>query len=474
MTVGASNRQATPLAVVLALAAVAATVVPLCTGRPWLSLVPGAAIFCVLALTRRPQLAFYAIVFLIPFGSYRQLSGLGNVKLHWLLALFLVAVVAFKALAAKRMPPQARSNLWPWFLAFGAVSLISALLSAYPATAFKDTALLAVAGMFTGLAMIFTRRHDFVRVIPVIVAVSVSIGSVLAFLGYFYDLSLFAEEVTRFKRAQGATTNPNVLSLTILFVMPFLVLLFFRTRSVWGRLVVLAMVVANLMGMVTTYSRGGALTLGLMVVFLAFVHRRRLIPRNLGFALGLAAVTVIVVAVSVPPEYWARQRSVTDTQEKAVGRRASYLVVGLHSFLRSPVWGHGPGVFEEIYAGTEYARRFAKTQEELKRYAHNTYVEVLVGTGVVGLFLFLGIIWRATRNFTLAARAFEARGDPEAAAMARTYRFAMLFALLYLVLLSDVYQKYVLLCLGLSQAGMYLSGADGRSGDDGPGAGGPS
>ncbi len=68
------------------------------------------------------------------------------------------------------------------------------------------------------------------------------------------------------------------------------------------------------------------------------------------------------------------------------GSRFIYLQQALFSIQKHPLTGIGPNNF--IYA----SRSYAKNQYELTEVAHNIFLEVLVGQGILGLIPFLGLI----------------------------------------------------------------------------------
>ena len=142
------------------------------------------------------------------------------------------------------------------------------------------------------------------------------------------------------------------------------------------------------------------------------------------------------------------------------------LYVDWDAFLEDPILGSGPGTFENRYAQTEYALHFYQEgmdmAKALRREAHNTYLEIVVGAGLTGLILFLGLHLQALRNYRQAKVAFRARGDPEGEAMVVTYRLAYVALLIFLLTFSELYQKSVLVSLALSQTALWVARTDGE------------
>jgi O-antigen ligase len=158
-----------------------------------------------------------------------------------------------------------------------------------------------------------------------------------------------------------------------------------------------------------------------------------------------------------PQSYYNRLGSLGDDQDFALRRRASYLVIAKRLVTESPILGSGPDTFSYRYAETETGRRFKRKWETGRRDAHNTYIEVIVGSGVIGLALFLAILLFALRSMSSAIRQFTAKGRNDLALLSVAYRMAMISLLIYLLIFSDVYHKYLLLALAASQIARFLA-----------------
>jgi O-antigen ligase len=134
-------------------------------------------------------------------------------------------------------------------------------------------------------------------------------------------------------------------------------------------------------------------------------------------------------------------------------RRAAYIDVALQSFKQHPVLGTGPLTFKDVWLNSIMAREF-KIEE---RPAHNTYLEVLVGSGLVGLIIFLLLLWRALANFSHARRIFRDMGDIEMASLVGAYRLSFISVLIYFFIKSGIDHKLFLLALPLSETALRLA-----------------
>lgn len=437
-----------PIAALLILA----TLAPLLTDYPYLALVPALGLLALLVIGRHPELGLYMIIFLIPFGNFRNLSGpLENIKIHWLLALALLLIVTMRLLADRTFVTRFRSNLWPWLLGFLAASLLSTFFSDYQGHAAGQLVLTLVAILFFALTISLIDRRGITRHIPIVIAAAVSLSSLFAVLGNVLGIGWFSEGET-FSRSTGGTADPNALAMQIIFGIPFLVFWLTHARHLWSRILALIMIVVNLAAMVGTFSRSGALVAGLALITLFAINAKGIRPRQLGLIIAGTTVAILVGIAMLPQSFWERQSSLLASEkDRALERRGSYIIVARDAFLQRPFLGHGPGTFRDLYALSDWAQLHHRKGSTKRRYAHNTYLEVLVGTGALGFFFFAGLLITALRNLLQARKRLIDRGDHYHAAQVLHYFIAFLFLLLYLTMFSDVFQKFMLLCLGLSQ-----------------------
>ncbi len=427
-----------------------------------LALLPSLGVFALLVLGRRPELGYYAIVFLIPFGAYRKLAGEGviNINIPWIIAFLLIVILGLRWIIAKEIPTSLRSNIWsPFFLLF-LLGVISAMLSPYPGTALKNAVMWGAASLFVLLSLVFISQRDFIHTMPGVFVWSISLSASLAVLGTFFNITWFVKEgvyVDEHARAVGASTDPNNMSLMIIFVIPLLVHQALHATSTRGRFLAVFLLAINLMGVISTFSRGGALVLTLTIALILFHHIHRLQTRLLGFFLMPLLLVAIVGYAVIPASYWEHQKTVIGSGDKSLSRRTSYLIVAWDSFKDNPLLGSGPGTFREIFATSEYAQFYHREGKTKKRFAHNTYLEFLVGFGLPGLILFLLLQWRAYDNFTKAQQRLMQKGLTYEADLVGSYRLALVTLLIYLVIYSEPQQKFMLISLALSQIALNLS-----------------
>lgn len=428
-----------------------------------LAWLPAAALPLLWALLRRPGWGYWALVFLFPFGAVRDIGG---IRLHWVLAAALLLLAALRIYQDRAATSRGRSNLWPFLAAYLLACVVATLFSPFPATAVGGLADLVLGLSFIYLSLFFVDHDSLRHGLPWVIAASIAVGSTLAALDAFFSIDPFGDADAT--QAKGLTISHNALAFMIVFAIPLSAHLMFHARSPAQRLAGLLLLAANLAGMVATYSRGGLLLTLFTLAMVVFTNRRYLTTRHVGLALLAAVLAPATIASVLPPDYFFHQMSMLEGKDDSIHRRQTYLYVAEDAFLDNPVLGSGPATFPEHYARSAYARLFEREGKSNERYAHNSYVEVAVGTGLVGLAAFLALLGRALRNFNHALRLVEQTGHHDIYSLIASYRLSYIAMLLYFFIKTALDNKYFLLILALSELSLRLArhlsegGGDGR------------
>ncbi|MBF0552998.1 MAG: O-antigen ligase family protein [Nitrospirae bacterium] len=449
-----------PLEKVLYLAMFLTIAFVMTTPYYYLAIVPALLIIFLVISYSYPVYGYYAIIFLIPFGAYRNVSEASFLKVHWILALILTLYLLFKAFYQRHMPSEVKSRLWPFVALLFVVDLISAMFSPYPATAFHDVGLFAAGGLFILISMFFIDKDALFKYLPAVVVVSVSLSSFFGVIGYLFNISFFAEniEAGQFKRSLGGSTDPNNYVLMIAFALPLLGAMFDKARRPGAKLLYLGLIAINVLAVIFSFSRGGALITAALLFVMFFKYIKKINVQLMFVQVFFVALAVVLIWGVLPQSYTDHFKNIVNPKaDPSIDRRATYLTVGIDSFFKHPIIGTGLGTFRDIYSESIDARRFSKEGFTNRRYAHNTYLEYMVGTGVIGFLLFAGIIVRSAKNFIAARKNFISTGDMESASHAGTYMLSFTILMIYLFIYSDPFHKYLLFSIGLSQAMYRLS-----------------
>lgn len=421
------------------------------------AVLPGLLLMSLLLLGSYPQVAFYLILFLVPFNAY---TGLQYLSLSQVFGAFALLVFLARSLLDRNNPYDLRANFWPWLFVFLMISVASTVLSEYRETSLFFLRHILIAYIFTALTMVFVTERGYRETVPRLIVASVAISSLLSIFGYLFDLPFFlmGGGFDDIKRGTGTTDDPNDFSVMIIFSLPLLTHWILEGRQVRGRLLAAALMVLNITAVVLTFSRGGGVIMGIILILLALQNIHRFRPRYIGFVVGAMAVSLVVVLFLVPGSYWERLGSLSrDDKDASLGGRISALYAGWESFKESPIIGSGPGTSWDKYAKSQFGMEFATSSEgATRRVAHNAYMEYLVGQGLTGTVVFAVVVLLTLKNFTRAGRHFKAVGQLQLASLTNAYRLSFVSILFAFLVLSSNYHKYFWLSLGLSQVALRL------------------
>jgi O-antigen ligase len=155
--------------------------------------------------------------------------------------------------------------------------------------------------------------------------------------------------------------------------------------SAGRRLLNFLYVPVGLFAVVITGTRGATLALLPAAIFI-FWSLRHARPAHRLAALGTLAAAILVLVVYAPRGPLARIQSATTatdlgSEESALSGRWSIWVESGHAFLERPIVGAGLDAHRTaVSSGLNEVRTFRIAEKE----AHNTYISVLVETGIVG------------------------------------------------------------------------------------------
>jgi O-antigen ligase len=245
-------------------------------------------------------------------------------------------------------------------------------------------------------------------------------------------------------RFQGGAGDPNYLAAVL---VPAIMLA--GGLAVWRsvpRRTLLALATAVIaVGLAATQSRGGLIGAGVCACVALVIWRGR---RGLILALiGLAALATVSFFVANPAA-WARIQEANQGSGRVDIWKVAWRVVHDH-----PLNGVGIAQFPQVsphYTLQPGALRFVGLIVEKHIVVHNLYLQLWVETGIVGLLLFLGVIWASLAGAVRAARSFDRQGDAEMSALTRAAALALIGMLTASFFLSNIEagQLWILLALG--------------------------
>jgi len=272
-------------------------------------------------------------------------------------------------------------------------------------------------------------------------------------------------------RAGGPIGDPNRYAQNLMIVLPFAVFLFWDERRFTRRLTAVVAAGLILCGVLLTYSRGAFVTMVGLLVLMVFLRYIR--PAHF---LG-AVVALLLLIAAAAPAYYKRMETMLGVQglfapesgarpDAVTRRRTTEMLAALKVFVDHPLFGVGPGQYMPFYAGT-YQRSIDIALQHIgkPRRAHNLYFEMAAETGLVGLGMFLVIVFLLLRQLARARRRW-ARGRPDLANLATVFLFSLLAYLGTAVFLHLSFERYYWLLVALASVALRI----GLQGEQGGGA----
>lgn len=395
------------------------------------------------------QAIYYLLLSTIPFYYWRQAFPV--VPFDWVLAFILMIIILIHLVITKRLPEAFFNHLNIWFVLFFLINLLSSLFSEYRNFALSELFVLFQGYVFIVINLFFLDGKGLAGRLPMALGLSIGLNSLIAGLGYFFGVTYMNTWEGQF-RTLGVTLGSNTLSLMCVFVIPILVYSMINAKSAGSFFTYMFLVFINICGLVSSESRGGFLHLIIISMMMIFFNRQRFQPRFFGIAISFLAFAVLVVGVAIPDSYFERQKTLlADEQDVSLRRRTAYIKVGLDSFMENPIFGTGTGTFPKIWVKSKEVLYFKITE----RPTHNTYLDVLVSTGIIGLLIFIGLLFQVFKDISRSIRIFDIIGDNEFKTIGISYMLAFLVTCSYGLIKNLLDFKLFILIISLSQV-IYL------------------
>jgi len=246
------------------------------------------------------------------------------------------------------------------------------------------------------LATVFSLSSAFVSLVTIYEAVT----------GQFNQLSVF--EGASDDRAYGLS-DPNYTSALLVTFMPFVLIHVLAGRSKTWRIVAMGVIGMNLAAIASTASRGGVvgvLVLGVSMSIWANAPNWDKSRENTALRRRAAIIVLLllcgIIAVATAPQVFRDRMSTLEDWSDPAGMKDSR--VGLWSdyievWLKSPVWGHGPGWLDPVLIGNS------------TQFPHNTILQLAIEVGLVGLIPYFVLSGWAFWGALRARRLFAQQGN---------------------------------------------------------------
>ncbi len=218
---------------------------------------------------------------------------------------------------------------------------------------------------------------------------------------YQHYTGSYSVNVYDVQRAAGLRGDPNDTAMLLVAGIPLAVYWMLRCNLSLLKGLFAGSLVALVLGIALTGSRGGFLTL-LFISLLIYVKK----PTFLATISGLVLASILLAFA--PQSYWNRMETLLSGKElKTSGsmqHRGELQRKGLSIFLAHPLLGVGPNNFGEAFLGEGRSGRVSvatgrgQSSTEPGLVAHNMYLEFFVENGIFGGLLLLAIFYRSMRG----------------------------------------------------------------------------
>lgn len=259
-------------------------------------------------------------------------------------------------------------------------------------------------------------------------------------------------------RLEGAAGDPNFLAAGLVPAMVLAAGIIAAVKDPLARWGCALAIVICAYGIAASQSRGGIVALVVVALVSLVVFRRR---RALVVVACLGVVAVGAAYFSVTPGAWER---VTHFSEGGSGR-SDLWSVAWRAYESRPVNGVGLHNYEAV--AKEYTREPGSLSDvnkiaEKPHVVHNTYLETLTNTGLVGLVLFLCIAVGCCYFAWKAGRRFEELDEPAMEAIARSILVATIGIMAASFFISVGVDRRLWILLALGPASLMLAEARSR------------
>ncbi len=333
------------------------------------------------------QLAFaglWLFVFVMPWEEAVPLWG-GFVISRWI-ALLAGAMLAFAVLGSRHL--RRLSPLHAWMLAFVAWCSITLFWTVDQSSTLTRVStyaqLLLAVWMIWELATSDQRILSLLRAY-LLGAMVIAVSTIINFINGTQAADLVAEKggyKYHDERYTMLGVNENDLGLMLALSVPIAIYLMMRNKSKWNGLLCGTHIGVCLTALFLSGSRGGMISTAIgMSLFVVLFSRLARWQRSAVVTL-LAAGVAIGISL-IPKDTMDRfLGTAAEIQQGTLTHRTTIWSAGLEQFREVPWTGVGAGA---------YGPSIAKTVD-VPIVAHDTYLSVLVETGVPGLVLFLALL----------------------------------------------------------------------------------
>lgn len=345
----------------------------------------------IIAVLKRPILGAYLWAALLPI-QLDTLHLLGF-KLAPADTLLPFIVLALMALGTKQKISLPKISYMPYLIALVFIFGISTLVTSWhlgfiPRYTLinKDVGLLALLASFFVLIILLRDKWQVYSLMRWVLLSAFAVN-VISLLGYTAELFLgWQTPFLEFEqRLTGLLLDPNAYGgyLDVMFLLQIPLLL--DKRNLLPKWLMWLNVILLLLGILLTFSRSAWIGLAIGALVLLWFYKIRF-----GIRIVTASASVVTLVFLIFGTEFVDPIVALASRQEQIVARWGYIQKGLSYWANNPLLGIGIGAFPQL--------------DPSKAIIHNTYIWLLVETGIIGFLVFIALIYRGVRNFLISVK----------------------------------------------------------------------
>lgn len=255
------------------------------------------------------------------------------------------------------------------------------------------------------------------------------------------------------ERIAGPIGDPNFYAQVMLVVLPLALDRLWNSRSQFGRIIAGASLIAVVLTVLFTFSRGAFVA---MVIVLAIMFvGRRIHP----FAYIATPLVLAALLQFAPANYTERLSTLIDflpgqaeegTTDTSFRGRSSEAIAAVMMFSNYPLLGVGVGNYNVRYL--EYSRVIGLDNRLENRSAHSLYLEIAAERGLFGLTAFGILIGVMFYNLYRTSRDLNRNGQADLGGLVKALSAGLIGYMITSIFLHDSFPRYFWLLVGICLA----------------------
>lgn len=369
----------------------------------------------------------------------------GHWALTWMLAAYCLTVLLSTILASDSALADARVVEC---LKMFAIYLVVVTLTSSRAVLRRSVWTLVISGAFlAGIALLQVATGDFANEYGGLARVKNA---------HIYE-NVFEPRIA------GPLGDPNFFAQILLVLVPLALFLGWHAGHRLTKVCAFASAGLITMATVFTYSRGGALALG-VVLLLSFLGRK-IWSRHAAAAVVVASVLFLMLPVDFASRLTTIRQLLPGSDDllhpdSSFEERKLLTTAAWRMLLDHPVLGIGAGNYTIHF--DRYAEEIGSASRQYEEpgdshYPHNLYLEIGAETGLLGIFLFGAVVMICLVSLQQARAAFVRLGDTPSAGLAQALSIAVTGYLISSLFLHGHFQRPLWLLFALAAASYGLS-----------------